>query len=531
MIRLPSFACWVAAALLAAGCRAPAADARGRGLFGAERPCARFFASPPSGDDAIDRDESASYAQSPPAAADGDFRAHAPASGSERAFVLPRIDESRLTNGIRVLFVERHDLPIVSMRVGIDRGAADAAPGVAAFFAETVDGGTDCRSGSEVSAIARTLGASLSTYAEHDSTVVSLNVLTPGVGPGIELVSDLVLSTSLEVARIDRLIPSALASLAQRHERPALVLEDTIAEAIYPADHAYATSPRGQARAIEQMSRRDLVTFRDAYLRPDRVTIAVAGDVGRAELLATLEYRFGAWRAATANAPARRDIQAPPAAAPRTIVVDDRGATQSIIALSCAGVPRSTPDYAAVRVLERALSWALDRNLRQKHGYTYGMRARFAMRRGAGPFTAGGAVAREHTVDAVRELFAEVEKIRAAPLSPSILRDVQRQLISANGAMFETADETTEALLRLATYGLPLDEHATLPARLRAVTADDVRRAAERYLDPKRMHLVIVGDLATFREGLAGLGRGKAEIRSLRRKRGSGAEGEEREPR
>src|SRR5206468_2855203 len=128
-------------------------------------------------------------------------------------------------------------------------------------------------------------------------------------------------------------------------------------------------------------------------------------------------------------------------------------------------------------------------NLREAHAYTYGAHSGFAFRHGAGPFAVGGAMAVAHTAAALHEIFNELNRIRSSDVTADELAAAKSHLTDALPAAFETTDETAEAVSSLFAYGLPLDEYATIAARINAVTAADVRRVAERYLDPEHARI------------------------------------------
>jgi predicted Zn-dependent peptidase len=134
------------------------------------------------------------------------------------------------------------------------------------------------------------------------------------------------------------------------------------------------------------------------------------------------------------------------------------------------------------------------------------------MRRGPGPFVAGGAIVRESTGPAVREILAEMKRLQAELVTAEELDDARSNLILQLPARFESAAETASTLAYLATYGLPLDEIATRPARLKAVTRDDVKRAAESYLKADLTRIVIVGDAKVIKAQLDALGIGSVEL-------------------
>jgi predicted Zn-dependent peptidase len=184
---------------------------------------------------------------------------------------------------------------------------------------------------------------------------------------------------------------------------------------------------------------------------------------------------------------------------PRLVLVDHPGAPQSQVAIAEPGVPFRAPDRDAVAVMNAILggmfSSHVNLNLREVHAYTYDARTRFAQRRGPGPFVAGGAVLASETGSAVTEILREVAAIRDADVTPEELADAKEFLSLGLPARFETLDDVTSAVSDLAIFDLPLDEYANRPARLAAVTAADVRRAAQSHLHPTKMKVVVVGDL------------------------------------
>jgi predicted Zn-dependent peptidase len=181
------------------------------------------------------------------------------------------------------------------------------------------------------------------------------------------------------------------------------------------------------------------------------------------------------------------------------------------------GVARSTPDFDALTVMNTLLggkfSSRLNLNLREKHAYTYGAGSGFAMRRAAGPFSAGGAIVTKATAPAIREIFRELERLRAEPVSESELADAKANLIRQLPARFETASETAASVSYLAIHALPLDEYATRPQRFARVTREDIQAAARGHLVLEKMRVVVVGDASAIKDDLGKLG-GRLAARS-----------------
>lgn len=443
---------------------------------------------------------------------DAPFRAVPPRPGPDPTFVPPRIDERRLSNGIPVLVVARPEAAVSVVEIVVRRGAEAGSPGLGAFMGAMLGAGTRTRSALALSDAFEALGADWSTRTDQDSTVVRAQVLATSVEPAIELLADVVLHPAFAPAEIERERSSRLNAIAQERERAGSLLANTTTWALYPDGHPYKLSLLGTEASVQKLRRQDLVRFHARNVTPDRTTVVATGAIDVEKLLASLEKHLGRWRgrAAAAAPPAE---PAPPAAdAPRVIVVDRPGAPQTSVAVADVGVPRSTEDWAALSVMNAILggkfSSRLNLNLREKHAYTYGASSSFDMRHGPGPFRAGGEIVAAHTIDAVKEILAELARIGAEPVAPEELADAKGAIVKALPARFETAGDTAGALAQLAIYGLPLDEYATRAARIEAVTAEDVRRVAAAHLVPGRLRVVLVGDAKSFRDGLAGLNLG-----------------------
>ena len=201
----------------------------------------------------------------------------------------------------------------------------------------------------------------------------------------------------------------------------------------------------------------------------------------------------------------------------RLVLVDRPGAPQAQVSLAEPGIPWSSPDRDAVAVMNAILggmfSSRINLNLREAHAYTYGARSGFSLRHGAGPFSAGGAIVADKTAPAIHEHFTEIDAMREREVSPGELADAKEAIRQGMPGRFETVGAVTDALSDIAIYGMPVDEYATRPARIDAVTAADVKRVAAAHLHPRSMKVVVVGDRATLEPALEVLHMGLPEIR------------------
>jgi predicted Zn-dependent peptidase len=248
---------------------------------------------------------------------------------------------------------------------------------------------------------------------------------------------------------------------------------------------------------VKSLSIGDLKDFHAAHYRPDNAALIVVGDVTADMLMGQLESAFGGWK----NPPTPKGTvilpPAPQLTTRRVFLIDKPGAAQSQIRIGGIGVPRSTPDYFAIEVSNTILGGSftsrLNQNLREEHGYSYGARSGFDMRMSAGPFQAAAGVQTDKTAEALKEFFIELEEIRK-PVGAGELNKAKNYLALGFPSEFETTTDISRRLEEMLIYNLPDDYFATYMPRLQAVTAGEVQRAAEKYIQPLTMAVVVVGD-------------------------------------
>jgi zinc protease len=183
------------------------------------------------------------------------------------------------------------------------------------------------------------------------------------------------------------------------------------------------------------------------------------------------------------------------------------------------GIERTHPDYFALQVMNSLLGGAftsrLNLSLREKHGFTYGVRSGFAFRRMPGPFSISTAVGTEVTAPAVREIVREVDLLRESGAQEEEVERARDYLSGILPLEWQTTDQLAERLADIAIFGLPDDYFRNYRARIAAVTKDDVDRVAREYLDPTHQAIVVIGSAATIADPLRALERGAVEIHRL----------------
>lgn len=446
-----------------------------------------------------------------------DRSAH-PKPGPVARFTPPAFEARTLGNGLPVWIVERHAVPTVTALLVVNSGAsADPAHqyGLASFTAGMLAEGAGGKPSLTVADEISYLGASLRASSWYDETRVGLQVSVSRLTEGLAIMSDVTLRPDFpdeEVARVrDRRI-TALRAI--RDDAPSIAAV-AFPLMLFGPSARYGTNEAGSAASLKAIDRAALKAFHTARFRPDNATLIVVGDVTAESVLPMLDQAFGAWRAPSTALEPIAPPPAPTTTTRRVFIVDKPGAAQSAIRIGGIGVMRSTPDYFAVAVMNTILGGSytsrLNQNLRETHGYTYGARSVFAMRRAPGPFFVDTSVQTDKTPESITEIFDELAAI-SRPVSPEELTKAKNYLALGFPSSFDTSASIADMLAELAVYGLPHDYYATYVDRLLAVTAADIERVARRYIQPGRMPVVIVGDRQAIEARIRALSLGPVEL-------------------
>ena len=446
-------------------------------------------------------------------------RSVAPELGPPPALALPPVVERTLPNGLRMLVVEHHELPIADFMLLVGTGGeADPAgkPGVATLVASMLQEGTTTRSALEIAAQEATLGASVSSGGGWDVSRVMLHTPTAQLDSALALFADVALSPSFPPEELERLRQQRLTSLLQLRDRGPAIADRAYAAILYGSDHPYGRPLGGTEEATEATTREDLERFYRSHYRPNNATLIVVGDVQPADIESRIARLFGGWERGEVPRPTYSEV---PASAGTTVyLIDKPGAPQSSVRIGTIGVPRSTTDYFALQVMNTILGGSftsrLNQNLRETRGYTYGAGSGFDMRREAGPFTARAEVTGTKTDSSLIEFMKELRGMLDT-VPQRELEKAKRYLQLGLPADFETTTDIGFRLAPLATYGLPLDFYNSYVQRIEDVTQADVQRVARRYIDPSRLAIVIVGDRASVEPTLRALDLGPVTVRDL----------------
>ena len=450
-------------------------------------------------------------------------RTKAPTVAAPPAFRMPAVQTARLPNGITIDLVEMHELPLVEVDIMIRSAGArmdGELAGLATFTAGMLDEGAGTRDALGISSEAAYLGAVYGTGADWDNAELEISVPKRNLGPALDLMADLVLRPQFKGSEVQKQRDLRLANIISGKDDPGTVNGIVLNALLYSPGHPFHRPMNGDSASTARLDSATVRAYYAAQYTPDRTTFVVTGDLTMAEARAMILARFGGWRM---DRMARRD---PPAAAAlpeavdrstRIFLVDKPGAAQSVVALARPGVARTNPDYYALQVMNTILggsfSSRLNQNLRETKGWTYGAGSGFAYRPVPGPFTARASIRTDVTDSALMEFRREIALIRDSMVDPVELERAQAYLALGLPGDFETTGQMADQVGELLRFGLPFTWWNSYVPRVMAVTRADVQRVARQYLDPARMTIVVVGDLAKIRTGIEAAGVGPVEVR------------------
>lgn len=440
-----------------------------------------------------------------------------PKPSAPREYRFPSFTQEVLPSGLRLVVAPVEKLPLVTVLIVIDAGSTidpSGKEGLAALTADALLEGTREFDGAQLNERFERLGTAVESAAGWDSAVVKLTVLADRLEEATALLGEAISIPAFPEREIERLKAERLAEILQLETEPRGLADEKFSEFLYAPESRYATSDGGTAESVAGLSRADVDSFFRSHYRVGATTVVVAGAITPLMARNLVSKAFGRW---TSGVGQGRALIASPRTNGRAVnIVNKLDAPQSELRVGHLGLSRKHPDFFPTMVMNAVLGGLfgsrINMNLREEHGYTYGASSSFDWRRGPGPFVVATAVQSEVTAPALREIFSEIERIRADRISEEELSLARDYLDGVFPIRYETTQAIASALANLVIYALNTDYYDTYRTRVREVTTDDVLRAARNHLHPDQLQTVIVGDAAAIKDSISQLGFGELRV-------------------
>ena len=454
------------------------------------------------------------------ATAQGTFdRTKPPELGPPPRVALPPIVTRQLANGLKLMIVEQHELPLADFVLLVGSGGTtDPAgkTGIANLTAQMLREGTTTRKSLDIADQIAFLGINLSPTSSWESSTLSLHTPTAQLDSALALFADVALHPSFPANEFERIRKNRLTELLQLRDQGPAIANIAFPAILYGSAHPYGVPLIGTETSVTGLTTADLQSYYQSNFKPNNSTLIIVGDVNPDQIQQKINGLFGGWQRGDV---APLNYSEPPKSGTTTIyLIDKPGAAQSSFRIGSVGVPRSTKDYFALTVMNTILggsfSSRLNQNLREAKGYTYGAGSRFDMRRAAGPFSASAEIVSAKTDSALLEFMKELNNIRQSVPADELSRSKRYLQLQLPGN-FETTQQIAAALVPVAQYGLPLDFFNNYVQNVEAITQADVARVAQQYINPGSLAVVIVGDRKTIEPALKSTNVGPIVIRDI----------------
>jgi zinc protease len=430
-----------------------------------------------------------------------------PKLGPTPVVSLPAIQKAELPNGLRVWLVENHKVPVVAFNLVLSAGSERdplTTPGMASMTAAMVQEGTTTRTSLQIAEAIDAIGATMNVYSQTDYAGASLNCLTKHLDAALAVYADVLTNPTFPEKEFARVKNDRLTSLLQQKDRPTTIASVAFGKILYGTGHPYGNDINGTEQSVKGLTREDLVKFYQTSYRPNNATLIVVGDVTMATILPRVTKAFATWT--KGDVPAVAAWATPSVETRKIYLVDKPAAAQSEIRIGYPALARTTPDFFPVTLMNTVLggqfSSRLNSNIRERRGFSYGVRSAFQFTRLPGPFVASGGIQTAKTDSALQEFLREIDLMREKGMTAEELEFAINRTKGTFATSFETPAQIAAALVNIVVYGLPEDYLVNYLKNVDAVTLEDVQRVSRRYLDSSKMAIVIVGDLKVIRPGI-----------------------------
>jgi zinc protease len=411
-----------------------------------------------------------------------------------------------LPNGLEVISYVDHRLPMVDVALVCRSGAIcdqEGKRGLASATAGLMTRGTSTMSADSVASIVEFLGAEFDGDCNYDHSTISLRLLAKDLPTGLDLLRDAVRNPSFDSLEAERGRAEALNGIRQMLDYPGARVNLELRPLLFPG-HPYGHSPWGDTASFKSMTRQDVIAFHRTWYVPNNCFILAVGDLERQDLLKMISARFGDWPRA-----ALPEVKLPELAFPaklRVKVITRPDMNQTYVMFGQPGISLADTDWLATGLATTilgggALASRLGDAVREKEGLAYDVRCYFDQDRRRGAFWASVQTAKPK--DAVAIMFREIEKMRKDGATQRELTDAENYFAGSYPIRFSSNQGKLAEVIRIELNQLGLDWMDKYPATVRAVTLDQVNRAARDRLHPGQYVMVVMGNVTKDDLGLS----------------------------
>ena len=403
-------------------------------------------------------------------------------------------DVVTMDNGLKVIVVENHKLPVVSFQLFIDYPVMPEGnkAGLSSIFGELLSSGTTSMVKDEFDAKVDYMGATVATNS-RGFFASSLKKHTPNL---LALLSDMITKPAFPQDEFDRIVNQTISGLASEKSDPNAMASNVAGIVNYGAEHPYGEITT--EKTLGNLTLDDIKNHYDKFFRPNEAYLVIVGDVTQTEAADYVKTYFTSWEKGATNK--TMSFTVPKSSGNNVYFVDKPGAVQSRITITHnLELKPGSPDEIKLKVLNQVLgggsfSARLMSNLREDKAYTYGCYSGISSDLIVGSFTAGGSFRNEVTDSAVVQILMEISKITKEEITDKELELVKNSMTGSFARSLEDPETMARFALNTVRYNLPKDYYANYLTSLEKITKAEVLEVAKKYLRPENLNIIIVGN-------------------------------------
>jgi zinc protease len=429
------------------------------------------------------------------------------ATAGAQSIKMPPHEKIVLKNGLTVLLMEKHGVPIVSFSALIKSGAAADPAGQEGLASQTADllrKGTKKRSAQQFAADLDFIGGRFESGAGADFTTISAEFLTKDLNKGLDLFADALLQPTFPQEEVDKSLAQSLDAVKGSKDEPQQVLGVYFYGYLY-GGKGYGRAPEGDEVSLKKINRETIMNFYATNYAPGNTILAVSGEFNATELRKKLEDTLGAW-------PAKPVTQVViPAVAPakgkRLLLVNKPDATQTYFAFGNVETAVGDPDRVGIRVVNTIFGGRftsmLNEAMRVESGLTYGVRSSFDSRKQPGPFGIYTFTKNDSTVQAIDMALEVLQKLHKDGITAEQLASAKSYIKGQFPPTIETSRALAQRIASDEFYGLDDSEVNQLEARIDAVTLETARQVIQKHFPEENLVFVLIGKASAIAPAVA----------------------------
>jgi len=429
-----------------------------------------------------------------------------PAALSAQSIHIPAHEKVVFKNGLTVLLLEKHGVPIVNFAALVKTGSAADPPGeegLASITAQLLRKGTQKRTAQQFAADADFTGGSVEADAGADFSTVAGEFLNKDLTRGLELYSDALLHPVFQQAEVDKLLAQSLDGVRAAKDDARSVL-GTYYDAYLFNGNGYGRTSDGDEISLTKIHRDAIVKFYESYYAPGNIILAVAGDFQTADMKKKLEEVFGQWPSKPVT-PVKIPVL-PPVKGKKLLLVDKPDATQTYFAIGNVATAAGDPDRVAIRLVNTVFGGRftslLNEALRVESGLTYGAISAFDPRKAPGPFGIYSYTKNESTVQAIDMALQVLQKLHKLGITADELASAKSYIKGQFPPSLETSKQLAQIIVVNEFYGLDDSEINDLEARLDAVTPAIAQQVIQKHFPAENLVFTLIGKRSEIAAGV-----------------------------